>query len=123
MAHRLIANVILTGATVFGRAFTEAYRQAAKASATSAAASVNKSQSVGGIPVDEALKILGIEKKDISLEKIDQKYNYLFDVNSKDKGNSFYLQSKVYYAMDTLRKELEYLEQLKEQKEKGGSEK
>ncbi|CAH6718184.1 mitochondrial import inner membrane translocase subunit TIM16 [[Candida] jaroonii] len=123
MAHRLIANVILTGASVFGRAFTEAYRQAAKASASSAAASVNKSQSVGGIPVDEALKILGIEKKDISLEKVDQKYNYLFDVNSKEKGNSFYLQSKVYYAMDTLRKELEYLEQLKEQKEKGSEEK
>lgn len=117
MAHRLIANVILTGATVFGRAFTEAYRQAAKVSASSAASSVNKSHSIGGIPVDEALKILGLEKKDLNSEKIEQKYNYLFDVNSKEKGNSFYLQSKVYYAMDTLTKELDYLEKLKENKD------
>lgn len=117
MAHRLLVNVLFTGATVFGRAFTEAYKQAAKASAAGAQAGASKSTSVGGIPVDEALKILDIEKKDLNLTKIDEKYEYLFDVNSKEKGNSFYLQSKVYYAMDTLRKELEYLEKLKKEKE------
>lgn len=116
MAHRLIVNVVLTGAAVFGRAFTEAYKQAAKASAASAATGATKTQSVGGIPVDEACKILGLEKKDLSFDAIDKKYKYLFDVNSKEKGNSFYLQSKVYYSMDTLRKELEYLEKLKEKK-------
>lgn len=117
MAHRLLVNVLFTGATVFGRAFTEAYKQAAKASAAGAKAGASKSTSVGGIPVDEALKILDIEKKDLNLNKINEKYEYLFDVNSKEKGNSFYLQSKVYYAMDTLRKELEYLEKLKKEKE------
>ena len=116
MAHRLIVNVIFTGATVFGRAFTEAYKQAAKVGASSAASGVSKSQSIGGIPVDEACKILGLEKNELSFDKIDQKYTYLFDVNSKEKGNSFYLQSKVYYAMDALRKELEYVEKLKNQK-------
>lgn len=117
MAHRLLVNVLFTGATVFGRAFTEAYKQAAKASAAGAKAGASKSTSVGGIPVDEALKILDIERKDLNLTKINEKYEYLFDVNSKEKGNSFYLQSKVYYAMDTLRKELEYLEKLKKEKE------
>lgn len=120
MAHRLIVNVIFTGASVFGKAFTEAYKQAAKASAAApAAGGAAKARSVGGIPVDEACKILDLEKKDLTLDKIDEKYNYLFGVNSKEKGNSFYLQSKVYYAMDTLRKELEYLEKLKAAKEGG----
>lgn len=123
MAHRLIVNVILTGASVFGRAFTEAYRQAAKASAASTQnSSVSKATSVGGIPVDEALKILDLKKSDLNLDKIDHKYKYLFDVNSKEKGNSFYLQSKIFYAMDTLRKELEHLEKiLKAKDSKSGS--
>ncbi|KAG2735684.1 hypothetical protein G9P44_001898 [Scheffersomyces stipitis] len=116
MAHRLIVNVVLTGASVFGRAFTEAYKQAAKASAAGAAAGPAKASSVGGIPVDEALKILDLEKKELNLAKIDEKYKYLFEVNSKEKGNSFYLQSKVYYAMDTLKKELEFLEKIKQSK-------
>lgn len=117
MAHRLIVNVVLTGASVFGKAFTEAYKQAAKASAAGAAAGPAKAASVGGIPVDEALKILNIDREHFNREKLDQKYNYLFDVNGKDKGNSFYLQSKVYYAMDTLNKELEYLQSIKTDKD------
>lgn len=114
MAHRLLVNVIFTGAAVFGRAFTEAYKQAARASATAQATGATKAKSVGGIPLDEALKILDIEKKDLTLEAIDKKYEYLFDVNSKEKGNSFYLQSKVFYAMDALKKELDYLQKVKE---------
>lgn len=114
MAHRLLVNVIFTGAAVFGRAFTEAYKQAAKASASASASGATKARSVGGIPVDEALKILDLDKNDLSLAKIDEKYEYLFDVNSKDKGNSFFLQSKVFYAMDALRKEVEFLLQAKE---------
>lgn len=118
MAHRLLVNVIFTGASVFGRAFTEAYKQAAKATAAGPqAGAATKSTSVGGIPIDEALKILDLTRNDLSLDKIDQKYAYLFDVNSKEKGNSFYLQSKVYYAMDSLRKELEYIEKVKKAKE------
>lgn len=116
MAHRLLVNVIFTGASVFGRAFTEAYKQAAKASAAGAAGRPTKAASAGGIQVDEAMKILDLEKNELSLDKIDEKYNYLFDVNSKEKGNSFYLQSKIYYAMDTLKKELEYMEKLQNEK-------
>ncbi|KAI5964013.1 PAM16 [Candida theae] len=117
MAHRLLVNVIFTGASVFGRAFTEAYKQAAKASAAGAAAGPAKAASQGGISTEEAMKILNLEKNEVSLDKLEEKYNYLFDVNSKEKGNSFYLQSKVYYAMDTLKKELEYLEKLKQSKD------
>lgn len=114
MAHRLIVNVIVTGALVFGRAFTEAYKQAAKASAAGAAAGgPAKAALAGGIPTEEAYKILDIEPADLNSEKLDERYKYLFDVNLKEKGNSFYLQSKVYYAMDTLKKELDFLEKTK----------
>lgn len=116
MAHRLLVNVIFTGASVFGRAFTEAYKQAAKASATGAAAGPAKAASTGGIPVDEALKILDLDRKDLNLAKVEEKYKYLFEVNSKEKGNSFYLQSKVYYAMDILKKEIEFLQKVKQDK-------
>lgn len=119
MAHRLLVNVVITGAAVFGRAFTEAYKQASKASASAAATGASKAKSVGGIPVEEALKILDIDRNDLSMAEIDKKYEYLFDVNSKEKGNSFYLQSKVFYAMDSLKKELEYLQTMKESKEGG----
>ncbi|CCE86238.1 Piso0_005897 [Millerozyma farinosa CBS 7064] len=120
MAHRLLVNVIFTGASVFGKAFTEAYKQAAKATAATSQSggATAKASSIGGIQVSEALKILDLDRQDLTLDKIDDKYKYLFDVNSKEKGNSFYLQSKVYYAMDSLRKELEYLEQLKNSKAK-----
>lgn len=117
MAHRLITRVLITGATVFGRAFTQAYKEAAKASAAAQASGATKQRSVGGIPVEEALKILDIDKSKLSMEEIDKKYEYLFGVNSKDQGNSFYLQSKVYYAMDSLKKEIEYLQKLKETEE------
>lgn len=117
MAHRLLVNVVFTGASVFGRAFTEAYKQAAKASASAAATGATKAKSTGGIPTEEAMKILDIEKDELTLEEIEKKYEYLFDVNSKEKGNSFFLQSKVYYATDTLRKELEYLQKKREAQE------
>ncbi|RLV94699.1 Mitochondrial import inner membrane translocase subunit TIM16 [Spathaspora sp. JA1] len=114
MAHRLIVNVVMTGASVFGRAFTEAYKQAAKASAATATQGPTKASSTGGISVEESKKILNLESStELNLDKVQEKYDYLFEVNSKEKGNSFYLQSKVYYAMDTLKKELEYLEKKK----------
>lgn len=122
MAHRLLVNVIFTGASVFGKAFTEAYKQAAKATASSSqakAAGDARATSQGGIQLDEACKILDIDRKELSLAKVDEKYNYLFDVNSKEKGNSFYLQSKVYYAMDTLKKELDWAERIRKTKEAG----
>lgn len=109
---------------MFGTAFTQAYklaasqgaRQLASASAKAAAAAAN-----GGIQLDEACKILDMEpgSKDLTPEKVMQKYDYLFNVNSKDKGGSFYLQSKVYYAKERLINEMNYQQELiKERKGK-----
>lgn len=99
---------------MFGRAFTEAYRQAAAATtarpaAGAAAASKSSSRSRdNGITMDEACKILDVDLSGLTLEKAQKRYTYLFDVNSKEKGGSFYVQSKVYRAMERVKDEMNY---------------
>nr|2GUZ_B Chain B, Mitochondrial import inner membrane translocase subunit TIM16 [Saccharomyces cerevisiae]2GUZ_D Chain D, Mitochondrial import inner membrane translocase subunit TIM16 [Saccharomyces cerevisiae]2GUZ_F Chain F, Mitochondrial import inner membrane translocase subunit TIM16 [Saccharomyces cerevisiae]2GUZ_H Chain H, Mitochondrial import inner membrane translocase subunit TIM16 [Saccharomyces cerevisiae]2GUZ_J Chain J, Mitochondrial import inner membrane translocase subunit TIM16 [Saccharo len=58
--------------------------------------------------LDESCKILNIEesKGDLNMDKINNRFNYLFEVNDKEKGGSFYLQSKVYRAAERLKWEL-----------------
>ena len=103
MAHRLLVNVIFTGASVFGRAFTEAYRQAAKASAAGAAGRPAKASSAGGIPVEEAMKILDLEKSELSLDKVEDKYKWVLKENffargrfGRDEDDVLYVQYYVY---------------------------
>ncbi|KAH3662490.1 hypothetical protein OGAPHI_005742 [Ogataea philodendri] len=114
MAHRLLVQVVFTGARVFGRAFTEAYRQAA--AATTAQQTTNGAQQPASsrdtdISLDEACKILDVQPSGLSLESVKGKYDYLFDVNSKEKGGSFYVQSKVFRAMERIKNELDHLEE------------
>ncbi|CAN6607167.1 mitochondrial import inner membrane translocase subunit TIM16 [Trichomonascus vanleenenianus] len=106
MAHRLLMRVVITGSQVFGRAFAEAYKQSSSASLKYRASAAAK-QKAGGVSLDEACKILDIDPASISKEAVKKKYDYLFDVNSKDKSGSFYLQSKVYRSMERLTYELE----------------
>ena len=90
MAHRILMRVVLTGAKVFGKAFTEAYRQAAAATTAQQAAGATKSSSTRArdaeITLDESCKILDIDKHDMSLSNAQKKFDYLFDVNSKENG-------------------------------------
>ncbi|CEP63636.1 import motor complex subunit PAM16 LALA0_S08e07162g [Lachancea lanzarotensis] len=111
MAHRALFQVIFTGAQVFGRAFSEAYKQAAvqasKPGASAARAGAAKAE-YGGITLDESCKILNIEDEAdrANPQKIEERFKYLFDVNDKEKGGSFYLQSKIYRAAERLKFEL-----------------
>lgn len=108
MSPRLILNIIITGVSVFGRAFTEAYKQAAKASAAKTFRNdqTPKQSTIGGISLEESLKILNITKDELTEEILKKQFEHLFDINSKEKGNSFYLQSKIYFALETLKKYL-----------------
>ena len=47
-----------------------------------------------GITLEESIQILNV-KKELNVEEIEKNYKHLFEVNSKEKGGSFYLQSKV----------------------------
>jgi mitochondrial import inner membrane translocase subunit TIM16 len=82
-AHRLIAQVILVGSQVVGRAFVQAYRQAAANSAAVAANGGSKAATAGmsgsnlltkqlGIDLDEACKILNVKKESLILEEINK---------------------------------------------------
>lgn len=110
MAHRAFIQVVITGASVFGKAFAEAYRQAASQTVkqgANAARARSASAEYGGITLDESSKILNLEdKNDLNLDKIDQRFKYLFEVNDAEKGGSFYLQSKIYRAAERLKWEL-----------------
>ncbi|KAJ8103207.1 Pam16-domain-containing protein [Lipomyces tetrasporus] len=103
MAHRILMQVVFTGAQVFGRAFVQAYKQAAASSAAQATSATAKE---GGISLDEACRILNVRSEALKVEEIRSRFDHLFNVNAKDKGGSFYLQSKVYRAKERIDKEL-----------------
>lgn len=109
---KYIAQIILLGTQVVGRAFAKAIRQEYAASqeaakragggqqgATRAAANART-----GITVEEAQQILNVEE--IESELIKKNYDYLFQANDKSKGGSFYLQSKIVRARERLDQEL-----------------
>ncbi|KAK9453491.1 Pam16-domain-containing protein [Dipodascopsis uninucleata] len=102
MAHRILVQVLVTGAQVFGRAFVQAYKQAA-ATSTHQAQSAAKQ---GGITLDEACRILNVRSEALEAQQVKEKFDHLFGVNSKDRGGSFYIQSKVFRAKERIDKEL-----------------
>jgi import inner membrane translocase subunit TIM16 len=60
--------------------------------------------------VDDALKMLNLDKN-ASLEAVDTSFKHIYEANAPEKGNSFYLQSKVYRAHETLVAALKQAEQ------------
>jgi import inner membrane translocase subunit TIM16 len=87
-AHKLIAQVILVGSQVVGRAFVQAYRQAAANSAAAAANGGSKAATTGmsgsnlltkqlGIDLDEACKILNVKKESLVIEEINKVLQFL----------------------------------------------
>ncbi|KAK2722726.1 mitochondrial import inner membrane translocase subunit TIM16-like [Artemia franciscana] len=109
---KYIAQIIIAGSQIFGRAFAKAIQQEFQASqqaasragggragAQSAAANLKS-----GMNLEEAKQILNVDKLDPQL--IQERYQHLFSINEKSKGGSFYLQSKVYRAKERLDEEL-----------------
>ena len=102
---RLLANLIVMGSGVLGRAFMEAYKQAlqngGKAAAGAAAAG-------GKAAVDpfaaEARAILNIKPK-ASAEEVREAAERLAAMNDPAKGGSEYLRAKIHNARDALLKE------------------
>ncbi|KAK9368377.1 Pam16-domain-containing protein [Lipomyces kononenkoae] len=103
MAHRILMQVVFTGAQVFGKAFVQAYKQAA---ATSAAQATSAAVKEGGISLEESCLILNVRSEALKTDEIKARYEHLFNVNAKDKGGSFYIQSKVFRAKERIDKEL-----------------
>ncbi|THD20954.1 Mitochondrial import inner membrane translocase [Fasciola hepatica] len=113
---KYLAQLIISGARVLGRAFTQALKEEYTASQQAAQARRNQYSSdsdqrtydqLSGISIDEAKQILNV--KDIhDAEAVRKQYDHLFSVNAKEKGGSLYLQSKVFRAKERIDEELQY---------------
>lgn len=103
---RIIAQLILAGSQVLGRAITRAIRQELESAKQAA------NQRPQNVPppiqtdmrLEEAMKILNVDKLDPEI--IDKNYKHLFEMNDRKHGGSFYLQSKVFRAKERLDQEL-----------------
>ena len=124
-AHRIITQVVLVGSRVLGRAFAEAYRQAAatqkyaQQAAKSNPGGVNNIAS-SGLTLDEACKILNVKPPQggkANMEDVMERFKRLFDVNEPKKGGSFYLQSKILRARERIEMEVREAERTVEREE------
>ncbi|KAL4921608.1 protein transporter [Aspergillus aurantiobrunneus] len=115
MAHRIVTQVVVTGARVFGRAFAEAYKQASAASKHQGKNGKSGSGTFAssGITLDEACKILNVKPPqggEANLEQVMERFKKLFDLNDPQKGGSFYLQSKILRARERIEMEVRQAE-------------
>ncbi|KAM3863899.1 mitochondrial import inner membrane translocase subunit tim16 [Diretmus argenteus] len=119
MQARYLAQIIVMGAQVVGRAFARALQQEFAASQAAAQARGRAGQqsaaasSISGMSLQEAQQILNLGS--LSPEEIQKNYEHLFKVNDKAVGGSFYLQSKVVRAKERLEEELSIQEQDRQQ--------
>ncbi|XP_076240034.1 mitochondrial import inner membrane translocase subunit Tim16 [Calliopsis andreniformis] len=112
MAKYLI-QIIVMGTRIVGKAFTRALRQeiaASQEAARRAGGGTRGAQHVAtnsktGISLDEALRILNVDRLD-QTEAIERNYKYLMEANDRTKGGSFYIQSKVVRAKERIDEEL-----------------
>ncbi|OAY72792.1 Mitochondrial import inner membrane translocase subunit Tim16, partial [Ananas comosus] len=101
-AAKLIANLIIMGSGILGRAVLQAYRKALEnANKTGVAheAMNNIRRGSRAMTEQEARQILGVSEQS-TWEEVLQKYDTLFERNAK--SGSFYLQSKVHRAKECL---------------------
>lgn len=136
---KYIAQLIVLGGQVVGRAFARALKQEIAASQEAAKRNQNRSGAsraatsrtgknrddlwnffeihwiwISGITLEEAQQILNLQKLDA--EEIQKSYEHLFEVNDKAKGGSFYLQSKVFRAKERIDEELKGLKRETDEK-------
>lgn len=111
---KYIVQIILLGGQVVAKAFARALRQEIAASQEAArragggerGAQRAATNARTGISLEEALKILNVEKPN-EKEQIEKHYKYLMEANDRSKGGSFYLQSKVVRAKERIDEELQ----------------
>lgn len=113
-AHRII-TVAIIGTRVVGRAFAEAWRQAAASSqyakqgGQASGSGSAKNFASHGLTLDEACKILNVKPPQggkTDMETVMERFKRLFDSNDPQKGGSFYLQSKILRARERIELEV-----------------
>jgi len=101
---RLLANIVVMGGGVLGRAFLDAYKQALNGGGPSAAATAAKGavrRGRGGLLEGEARQILNVKPKATD-DEIREAATKLVAMNDPDKGGSKYLTHKFNNAREML---------------------
>ncbi|KAF7665497.1 hypothetical protein LDENG_00140730 [Lucifuga dentata] len=123
---KYLAQIIVMGAQVVGRAFARALQQEYAASQAAARARGRAGQqsaaasSISGMSLQEAQQILNVTT--LSPEEVQKSYEHLFKVNDKSVGGSFYLQSKVVRAKERLDEEYNIQTQKNQQSQQQNTE-
>ncbi|GIL84062.1 hypothetical protein Vretimale_11040 [Volvox reticuliferus] len=112
MAARVLAQVLVAGATVLFRAASQAWGQAlvnaqkSGVASEAAQAGATAARKAGQMALQEAHMILGVDAN-APWGEVVKRFKHLFDVN--EKHGSFYLQSKVYRAKECIEEEYKRL--------------
>ncbi|CAI6361920.1 unnamed protein product [Macrosiphum euphorbiae] len=109
---KYIVQIIIIGSQIVGKALTKALKQeyaasqeaARRAGRGRAGAAHAAANAKAGITLEEAKQILNVQ--DMTQDEIQKRYEYLFKINDKSLGGSFYLQSKIYRAKERLETEI-----------------
>ncbi|RZB39429.1 Pam16 domain containing protein [Asbolus verrucosus] len=108
---KYIAQIIIAGTQVIGKAFARALKQEYEASQQAAQRLGNAKTRTErlanqklGLSLEEAKQILNITN--LNKDDVNRKYEALFKANEKSNGGSFYLQSKVVRAKERIDLEL-----------------
>eukprot|EP00658_Telonema_sp_P-2_P024998 TRINITY_DN2005_c0_g1_i2.p1 TRINITY_DN2005_c0_g1~~TRINITY_DN2005_c0_g1_i2.p1 ORF type:complete len:126 (-),score=32.45 TRINITY_DN2005_c0_g1_i2:266-643(-) len=119
MAGRIIAQMLVMGAQVFGKAGMQAYKQAVHNAKAGGVSTVRR-----GMQLSEARQVLNIENTATAVE-VEERFEKYFNQNQpgKDHMGSPYLQQKITIARDALIEDLKPKEEPKaEEQAKGPSE-
>ncbi|XP_032581738.1 mitochondrial import inner membrane translocase subunit tim16-B [Drosophila sechellia] len=117
---RYLAQIIILGAQLVGRALVKTMRQELQAFEDAARLqeslkandpSSGRSAVATGMTLAEAQQILNVSDL-TDRQAIDTHYEHLFRVNDKGTGGTFYIQSKVFRAKERIDQELERMELL-----------
>mmetsp|Transcript_818 Transcript_818/g.1590 ORF Transcript_818/g.1590 Transcript_818/m.1590 type:complete len:151 (+) Transcript_818:26-478(+) len=100
---KIVASAIKHGASVIIKSVGETFRNAARGAPSTASEAENAATAMlsSKLRPKEARMILNVED-DATEEDIQKQFDHLFAANSPEKGNSFYLQSKVFRSHELL---------------------
>ena len=106
MSSKLIAQMVMKGVLIFGKAAAQAYQQALNNARNPQAAAAAKQALRKRMNYSEALSVLNIEKSAVTPELVKEQYDKYYNKNDPAQGGSFYLQSKIFRAKESIDMEL-----------------
>ncbi|CCI48053.1 unnamed protein product [Albugo candida] len=103
---RIVAQIIVMSTGVISRAFVQAYRQAVhnashgNVASTAAKTTLRKKNEM---PLQQAREILNFPSSSTpTAEEVQKQFERYFKANDPSSGGSYYLQSKIHTAKETL---------------------